>query len=713
MNTKYYNNNTTHQEGSFMKTSWTPIKTALVLALCGAAVISMPGQAAGQAQPAAVPKADAAKTDAAKTEAQSAAALRPGDDFFAYANGDWLTKTEIPADRSSWGAMGALAEETNQRIVKMIEDLAADKKLSPEARKVSDYYRAYMNESGIEGKGVAPIKPLLAKIDAIKDKAGLTRALGESIRADVDPLNNTNFFTENLFGLWVAQGLHDTSRHMPYLLQGGLGMPDRAYYLDSSERMAGLRTKYQQHIAAMLKLAGYSDAEARAAKVFALEVDIANTHGSRADSADVQKADNTWTAKDFASKAPGMDWNAFFKAARLGDQQKFIVWHPSAVTGEAALVDRIDLATWKDYLAFHRINQMANVLPKAFADQRFDFYGKSLSGTPQQSARWKRALGATNGAMDEAVGKIYVARYFPAENKARLQQMVSNIVDAFSKRVDKLDWMAPATRAQAKEKLRTLYVGVGYPDKWKSYDGLKVVADDAFGNAVRADAFHTAQEIAKLHRKPDRTEWSMPPQLVNAVNLPLQNALNFPAAILQPPFFDPKASDAVNYGAIGAIIGHEISHSFDDQGAQFDAQGRLRDWWTKEDMEHFKQASAKLVEQYNGYKPFPDLAVNGQLTLSENLADLAGLAASYDAYKAASGGKAGEEGDRQFFMGYAHSWRNKAREAAERRGILTDGHAPPQYRTATVRNLDAWYKAFDVQPGQKLYLAPEERVRVW
>jgi endothelin-converting enzyme/putative endopeptidase len=691
-----------------MKTSWTPVKTAIMLALCGAAVMSMPGQAAAQAQPANAPKAEAP---------QASATLRPGDDFFAYANGDWVSKTEIPADRSSWGAMGALAEETNQRIVKMIEDLASDKKLSGESRKVSDYYRAYMNESAIEGKGVTPLKPLLAKIDAIKDKAGLTRALGESIRADVDPLNNTDFFTENLFGMWVAQGLHDTTRHMPYILQGGLGMPDRAYYLDSSERMAGLRTKYQQHIAAMLKLADYSktasDAEARAAKVFALEVDIANSHASRADSADVLKADNTWTVKDFTDKAPGMDWKAFFKAAKLGDQQKFIVWHPSAVTGEAALVQKIDLATWKDYLAFHRINQMASVLPKAFADQRFDFYGKSLSGTPQQSLRWKRALGATNEAMDEAVGKIYVAKYFPAENKARLQEMVGNIVDAFAKRVDKLDWMAPATRAQAKEKLKTLYVGVGYPDKWKSYEGLKVVADDAFGNAVRADEFHTAQQIAKLHRKPDRTEWSMPPQLVNAVNLPLQNALNFPAAILQPPFFDPKASDAVNYGAIGAIIGHEISHSFDDQGAQFDAQGRLRDWWTKEDMEHFKQASGKLVAQYNGYKPFPDLAVNGQLTLSENLADLAGLAASYDAYKTAAGAKAGEEGDRQFFIGYAHSWRNKAREAAERRGILTDGHAPPQYRTATVRNLDAWYKAFDVQPGQKLYLAPEERVRVW
>jgi endothelin-converting enzyme/putative endopeptidase len=291
--------------------------------------------------------------------------------------------------------------------------------------------------------------------------------------------------------------------------------------------------------------------------------------------------------------------------------------------------------------------------------------------------------------------------------------MVSNIVAAFSKRIDKLDWMAAPTRAEAKEKLKTLYVGVGYPDKWKSYEGLKIVSGDAFGNALRADEFHTAQELAKLHKKPDRTEWTMPPQLVNAVNIPLQNALNFPAAILQPPFFDAKGTDASNYGSIGAIIGHEISHSFDDQGAQFDAQGRLRNWWTKADGEHFKEATAKLVAQYNSYKPFPDLAVNGQLTLSENLADLAGLSASYDAYKASSGKNAGEQGDREFFLGYAHSWRTKMREAAERRGIHTDGHAPPEYRTATVRNIDAWYKAFDVQPGQALYLPPEQRVRVW
>jgi predicted metalloendopeptidase len=698
-----------------MKTSWTPIKTAITLALCGASLAFAPSFAAGQAAAPAPdkPAADKLAPAPAADKPANMTAL-PGDDFFTWANADWLARTEIPADRGNWGAMGALAEDTNQRIAKMIEALAADKATSGEARKVADYYSAYMNEAAIEQNGLAPVKPMLAKIEAIKDKAGLTRALGESLRADVDPLNNTNFVTENLFGLWVAAGLHDPAHNMPYLLQGGLGMPDRAYYLDNSPKMAEVRTKYQQHIASMFKLAGYSEPEARAAKVFALETEMAKSHAPREDSADIQKADNTWSAKDFAANAPGIDWTAYFKAARLGDQKKFIVWHPGAVKGEAALVANTDLATWKDYLAFHRLNHYASTLPKAFADERFEFYGKTLSGTPQQSVRWKRALAATNGAMDDAVGKIYVATYFPPESKLKVQQMVANIVDAFSRRIEKLDWMAPATRAQAQQKLKTLYVGVGYPDKWKSYARLEVSPTDPFGNAVRAEEYRYAQQIAKLHKKPEKTEWSMPPQLVNAVNLPLQNALNFPAAILQPPFFDPKASDATNYGSIGAIIGHEISHSFDDQGAQFDSQGRLRDWWTKQDAEHFKAASSKLVAQYSAYKPYPDLAVNGQLTLSENLADLAGLTAAYDAFHASAAGKdATAEADRQFFTGFAHSWRTKLREASERQRILTDGHAPPRYRTATVRNLDAWYKAFNVQPGQALYLAPEDRVRVW
>jgi endothelin-converting enzyme/putative endopeptidase len=689
-----------------MKTSWTPIKTAITLALCGASFAFVPAHAADK-------QADKQADQKAAKPAGKAMALSPGEDFFQWANADWLAKTEIPADKSAWGAMGQVAEDSNQRIAKLIEGLAGQKDISPEARKVSDYYTAYMNEASIEQKGLAPLKPYLARIDAIKDKAGLTEALGEAMRTDVDPLNATNFFTENLFGIWVSPGMHETSRNVAYLLQGGLGLPDRAYYVDKSKRMDELRGQYQKHIAALFKLAGYDKAEDRAARVFALESAIAQTHATREESEDIQKADNVWSVKEFASKAPGMDWQAFFKAAGLGGQQKIAVWHPTAVKGEASLVGKTDLATWKDWLAFHQINHYASVLPKAFADQKFDFYGKTLSGTPQQSVRWKRALGATDGAMDEAVGKLYVAKYFPAESKARVQEMVSNIVAAFGKRIDKLDWMAPATRAQAKEKLKTLYVGVGYPDHWKSYDGLAVSPTDAFGNAVRAEEYHTRQQLAKLNQKPDRTEWWMPPQLVNAVNLPLQNALNFPAAILQPPFFDPKASDASNYGSIGAVIGHEISHSFDNQGAQFDAQGRLRDWWTKADEKHFQEASQKLAAQYSTYKPFPDLAVNGQQTLGENLADLAGLAASYDAYRLSTGAKANEATDREFFTGFAHSWRSKMREATERRVVLTDGHAPAEFRADTVRNLDAWYKAFNVKPGDKLYLAPEQRVRVW
>ncbi|NHZ99405.1 M13 family metallopeptidase [Massilia sp. CCM 8734] len=682
-----------------MKTHWTPLKTALTLALCGASLAFAPAHGAGQ--------------DAAPAAKAITAPVLPGDDFFAYANGDWLAKTEIPADRSSWGAFAAMAETSNARIVKLIEEVSADKKAKGDARKVADFYNTFMDEAAIEAKGVAPLKPLLAKIDAIKDKASLTRALGQSLRADVDPLNNTDFFTENLFGLWIAQGLNDPARNTPYLLQGGLGMPDRAYYLTDSPRMAELRTKYQQHIGAMLKLAGYPDAEVRAARVFDLEMKIARSHASREDSADIVKANNSWTRKDFAAKAPGMDWNAFFKSAGLAGEPTFIVWHPGALTGAAALVGSTDVATWKDFLVFHQVNHFAATLPKAFADQYFEFAGKALSGTPQQSARWKRALAATNEALDEPVGRLYVERHFPAENKARVQKMVGNIIAAFSKRIDQLDWMAPATRAQAQEKLKTMHVGVAYPDRWRSYAGLKVLPGDALGNAVRAEQFHSEQEIARLKQKVDRSAWAMPPQLVNAVNLPLQNAMNFPAAILQPPFFDPKASDAANYGAIGSIIGHEISHSFDDQGAQFDAQGRLRDWWTKEDMAHFKGAADKLVAQFSAYKPFPDLAVNGQLTLSENLADLAGVAAAYDAYKASLGQDAPADADKQFFLGYAQAWQTKVREAAARQRVLTDGHAPAEYRTAIVRNLEPWYKAFDVKPGQALYLAPAERVKVW
>ena len=668
------------------------IKAALGLVLCGAAL----GLSAASADPEAAP------------------AVRPGDDFFQYVNGDWLAHNEIPADKSSWGPSAVVGEETNQRIVKLIEAAAADKSAHGEARQIADFYTAYMDETGIEARGTAPLQPALAKIAGIQDKAALTRALAGTLRADVDALNSTNFVTENLFGLWVTLGMHDPKHYMPYLLQGGLGMPERAYYLDASPRMAGLREKYQAHIAATLRLAGFDDAQARAARVMALELKLAASHGSREDSEDVLKADNTWTLRDFKAKAPGMDWPAFFKAAGLGDQKRFGVWQPSGVSGAAALVGSEDLATWKDYLSFHLVNHFSDVLPKAFVDEHFAFHGTAMAGTPQLQVRWKRALAAADSAMDEPIGHLYVDAYFPPDNKRRVREMVANIVAAFRQRIDKLAWMAPATRAEAKAKLQVLYVGVGYPDKWRSWAGLGVSPADAFGNVLRGEQFHYAQQVAKLHQAVDRSEWSMPPQLINAVNMPIQNAINFPAAILQPPFFDPQASDAANYGAIGATIGHEISHSFDDEGAQFDSQGRLRNWWTAADGAHFKAATAALAAQYSAYRPFPDLAINGQQTLSENLADLAGLGAAHDAYRASLQGKAPtKDADRQFFTAFARNWCRKTREESLRQQIIGDGHAPSKYRTFTVRNIDAWYDAFDVQPGQAMYLAPQDRVRVW
>ncbi|ELX13123.1 neutral endopeptidase PepO [Janthinobacterium sp. HH01] len=676
-----------------------PSATALRLAVCATLMLAAPLRAEPAA---AAPPAAAAKT-----------AVLPGDDFFDYVNGDWLDSVEIPADRSGWGVGNALIEDTNQRLLKLIEAMAAQP-ADAEAKKIADFYASFMDEAGIEAKGLAPLQPLLQQIAAIRDKGELAKALGGTLRADVDPLNATNFFTENLFGLWIAQGLKDSEHYTPYLLQGGLGMPDRAYYLDHTPAMKKLRGQYLAHIAATFRLAGIADADARAARVFELERRIAMAHASREVSSDVLKANNNWSAADFARKAPGLDWKAFFASAGLGGQKKFIVWHPGAVAGAAKLVQSVPLETWKDFLAFHSVNHVSSALPKALAEQHFDFYGRTLNGTPQQSLRWKRSLNAVNMAMPDALGKVYVAKYFPPESKQRLQQMVGKIVDAFHARIDQLAWMAPATKLEAHAKLKTLYVGIGYPDKWASYEQLEVAQDDALGNLLRAERVHTQQQLAKLRQPVDRGEWCMPAQLVNAVNMPMQNAINFPAAILQAPYFDPQASDAVNYGSIGATIGHEISHSFDDQGAQFDSRGLLRDWWTAADGKHFKRASAALAAQYSAYKPFPDLAINGQQTLSENLADLAGLAASHDAYRATLARQSvTAEADQPFFIGYAMSWREKAREAALRRAILTDGHAPDKWRTATVRNMDAWYQAFNVQPGQTLYLAPKDRVRVW
>jgi putative endopeptidase len=645
--------------------------------------------------------------------------VAPGDDFFRHANGTWLKTTEIPPDRPAFGAAGVLSELTTQRTAELIQQAALAKAAAGSVmQKIGDYYTATMDEAAIEAKGLGPLQPMLDRIAAIADRKELARALGATLRADVDALNNTNFYTDNLFGLWVEQDLNDPTRYVPFLLQGGLDMPDRAYYLDPSPRMSDIRARYQAHIGRVLELAKLGEAPARAGRIFDLERRIAEAHWTREDSADVKKANNLWTRKQFDTAAPGLDWQEYFAAARLGSQQEFAVWQPSAVTGISALVASQPLETWKDYLAFHALEHNAAVLPQAFGEERFAFHGTALAGIPKRRDRWKRAVDATNLALGEAVGQLYAERYFPAASKARVETMVRNIIAAFGRRIDALEWMTPATRAQAKEKLAVLKIGVGYPDRWRDYSSLEVVAGDAFGNAQRAELFEYRRNLAKLGQPVDRSEWVMTPQTVNAVNLPVMNAMNFPAAMLQPPYFDPARPLAMDYGAIGAVIGHEISHSFDDSGALFDARGRLQNWWTDEDRAHFEASSAQLIKQYDAYRPFPDLAVNGKLTLSENIADVAGLAAAYDAYRLSLEGRpapvgAGLSGDQQFFLSFAQSWRQKVREKALRQRIVEDSHAPGEYRADTVRNLDAWYAAFDVKPGQALYLEPKDRVRVW
>jgi predicted metalloendopeptidase len=668
------------------------------------------GSAAGSAAEATpAPSVDTAGMDTS---------VKPGDDFFEFTNGAWLKSTEIPPDQSRWGGFSILTELTTKRTAELIKDAAASATAGSDARKIGDYFAAFMDEAAIEAKGAKPLEPELAAIDKITDAKSLATALGATIRADVDVLNATRTSTPNLFGVWIAQDLDDPSRYVPFILQGGLRLPDREFYLDKAPRMADIRTKYEAHIVAVLDLAKVPDAAAKAKRILDLETKIATVHAPRVDTSDVHKGDNHWKRAELATKAPGLDWDSFLAAAMLDKQADFVIWHPHAVTGIAALVKSVPIGTWKEWLAFHAIERAAPVLSKAFVDESFAFYGGVLSGVPKLADRWKRAVNMTDAALGDAVGKLYVAKHFPPEAKAKAKAMVANEIAAFATRIDKLTWMAPATKAKAKAKLAALKVGVGYPDNWRDYSGLEVAKDDAFGNAERSSLFGYKQRLARLGQPVDRDEWVMVPQLINAVNMPAMNALNFPAAIMQPPFFDVSWPDVRNYGAMGAVIGHEISHSFDDQGALFDDTGKLQNWWTPEDLAHFKASAKKLIEQFNTYKPFPDLAVNGALTVSENIADVAGLSVAYDAYRMSLAGKeapaaAGFSGDQQFFIAFGQAWRAKTREPAARARILTDGHAPPQYRAATVRNIDAWYDAFQVKPTDKLALGPQARVKVW
>ncbi|HET7162416.1 MAG TPA: M13 family metallopeptidase [Rhodanobacteraceae bacterium] len=707
-------------------------RTTLILAAavaCACAACSQQSPNSGSA-PASATSAAKASSAAAPAPASTAPdigiklsyidkSVKPGDNFFDYTNGAWSKTAQIPADRSSTGSFLDVFEVTEKHTADLIRSAGTGNPAAgSNARKIADYYAAYMDTAAIDKAGLAPLKPELDAIDAIKSRADLARVLGSRLRADVDPINDTNFHTQHLFGLFVTKGLEETSTQIPYLLQGGLGMPSRDYYLSKDPHMAGARGKYKTYIAALLKQAGIADSEKKADAVFALETKIAGAQESLVDSEDIHKANNLWSVAAFSKKAPGLDWSGYFKAAGLDDVKQIDVWQPSAITGESKLVASQPLDAWKDLLVFHTLNAAAPLLPKAYVDLHFDFFGKTLQGTPAQRERWKLAVGATNTDLGDAVGELYVKKYFPASSKAAAEAMVKNLIAAFRSGIQNLAWMSPETRQKAEAKLDTLKVGVGYPDHWRDYSSLEIKPDDALGNHRRALKFEYDYARAKIGKPIDDNEWWMTPQTVNAVNLPLQNALNFPAAILQPPFFDPKADPAANYGAIGAVIGHEISHSFDNTGADFDAQGRLKNWWTPADLKHFKAATDALAAQYSSYEALPGLHVNGKQTLGEDIADVSGLTAAYRAYHLSLDDKPAPEidglsGDQRFFIAFGQAWRSKMRDAALRQQVVTNVHAPGQFRAETVRNLDPWYQAFNVQPDARLYLKPDQRVKIW
>lgn len=642
----------------------------------------------------------------------------PGDDFFSYADGNWVKNTPIPADRSSIGAF-FIADQLREKNTRALFDgiLKANPTTGTDAL-IANYYNAYLNTDAIDRAGLAPARADLDAIAGISDKHQLSAAIGSTLRSDTDPLNATNFQTENLFGIFVTQGLATPGVQLPYLMQGGIGLPERDYYLSADPKMAEIRAKYKAYIQTILRDANYPDPVDSAGRILALETKIAKAHETREVSEDTGKGAQVWTRTELERKAPGIDWTALLNAAGLENASKFDAYHFQAIPGLSALVASEPLQSWKDWLAFHNLNQHAAVLPKPFRDANFGFFGTVLQGTPQQRGRDALALNATSNALQDAVGKAYVDRYFPASSKAEIQRMVDNLKAAFSRRVKAIDWMAPSTKQEALKKVENIVVGVGYPETWRDYSGLTVSASNAYANQKNVALWEYQHQIAKIGKPMDRHEWWMPPQLVNAVNLPVQNALNFPAAILVKPFFDPNADPAFNYGAIGATIGHEISHSFDTGGALFDASGTLRNWWTPADFKHFQHFADMLAGQFDSYEALPGLHVNGKLTINEDIADVAGLGAAYEAYRASLGGKPapvinGLTGDQRFFLAFAQSWGSKMRPESLRQLVLTNGHAPGQFRALTVRNIDAWYPAFSVKPGQKLYVAPQQRVKIW
>jgi putative endopeptidase len=645
--------------------------------------------------------------------------VAPGDDFFRYVNGAWLRDTPIPSDRGRWVEFTRLDDLNSQRN-RVILEAAKSSPRTPEEIKLGDFYASLMDENGIENRGLASLKPELARVAAIASPADLARALAQ-LSWDALPalLGGASAMPAAPASSNVVVDIKNPTRYLPGLTQGGIGLPDRDYFLiENNPGFAKARAAYRAHLAAMFRLAGMDDVEARAARVYALEERIAHSHWTRVELRDPAKRYNLFARAELAVKFPGLDWDVFLQAVGFGQQPTILVGEPSALAGMAAAARDVQLADWRDYIAYRVMRGFALAAPKAIVEEHFAFEDKTLAGTPELPARWKRAGAIMDRAMGHAVGRVYLASYFPPATRARADAMTRNIKLAMAKRIWVLPWMADVTKARALAKLQAVRIEIGGQQPLRTYERLTVARDDAYGNVLRASRVDYQHNLDKLGTPVDRGEWQLMPQTVNAQAIPRMQKIMFPAGIMQGLFFNPNADSAANYGAIGVVMGHELSHHFDDQGSKFDEHGALNNWWTPDDLAHFTAATEALAKQYDGYEPLPGMHINGHLTLGENTADLAGLALALDAYRTSLNGKPGPvidgfTAEQRFFMGYAQIYRSLSREDYMRQALATDPHSPGEWRTSEVRSVDAWYAAFAVKPGQKAYLEPNQRVKIW
>jgi endothelin-converting enzyme/putative endopeptidase len=633
--------------------------------------------------------------------------VKPGDDFWAYVNGSWDKRTQIAPDRASAGPFVTLSDGAERDVRAIVEQLSNDPNRDQLGQQIGDYYASFMDTAAIEAAGTAPLKPYLAEIDGAKSRAQLLSLFVKpGFAAPID--------------LGIVPDFKDSEHYTVATGQATLGLPSREYYLDDSAKMKAHRAAYRDYIITIQKLAGLPGGEAAADRIIALETELSKVQWPAAERRQMDKIYNPMTRAELTKLAPQFEWTSTLAKAGLAGAKSVIVIEPSAVAGAGKIFASTPLSTWKEWLAFRFVSDHASVLPKAIDDARFAFYSKQLSGVQQQRDRWKRGVAAVNAALGEGVGKIYVEKHYPAESERQMTELIGNLREAYQERITSNNWMDQATRDAALAKLAAFEPRIGHPVKYIDYSTLKVVKGDPLGNAMRSGDFDYKLQLKRFPKPVDRTLWGMFPQTINAYYNPLANQITFPAAILQPPFFDPNADAAANYGAIGAVIGHEMGHGFDDQGRKFDPKGNMRDWWTADAAKAYSTRTEALVKQYDAFSPYPGVNVNGKLTLGENLGDLSGIEAAYAAYKKYTA-KHGEPpvidgltGDQRFFIAYAQAWQGKDREDAERRQILTDPHSPDRYRTnGIVRNVDAWYKAFNVQPGDKLYLPPDQRVHIW